>query len=206
MSDHSCNQDSFDKHPKVQKKGVKGEIQVIFGPMFSGKTTELLRRIRRYKIRNDSCIILKTKDSRYSSDENKLMTHDDFNYLDAISCDNLMDKLDEALRHDVIGIDEGQFFSDIIPFAESLANSNKIVIVACLDSDYRREPFGNICYLLAKSEKVTKLSSICHYCKKDAGFSARITKETAIKIIGGKDKYRPVCRTCYCLLLDTENE
>lgn len=185
------------KAPKPLKLAKKGEIQVIYGPMFSGKSTELLRRIRRYRVRNDSCILVKTKDSRYLNDETKVVTHDQFNFLEAISCDNLMESVEEVKHYDVIGIDEAQFFPDIIQFCEGMANIGKIVIVACLDSDFRRQPFGKICELIAKSEKVMKLTSICHYCKDDASFSARITTETAIKVIGGRDKYRPVCRSCY---------
>jgi thymidine kinase len=190
-----------------QKKdnATKGEIQVIFGPMFSGKSTELLRRIRRFKVRNDSCVLLKTKDERYINDNDKVVTHDEFNYLEALSCDFLFEKIDRALGYDVIGIDEGQFFSDIIEFSECMANMGKIVIIACLDSDFRREPFGKICEMIAKAEKVTKLTSICHYCKEDASFSARISRETAIKVIGGRDKYRPVCRACYYNLAHSEN-
>ena len=178
-------------------KSKRGEIQVIYGPMFSGKSTELLRRIRRFRVRDDSCLILKTKDKRYTNDEEKVVTHDHYNFLEALSCDNLFERELDARGYDVIGIDEGQFFTDIIPFCESMANIGKIVIVACLDSDFRREPFGSICHLIAKAEKVTKLSSICHYCKEDASFSARLTHETEIKVIGGRDKYRPVCITCY---------
>ncbi|OMJ94059.1 hypothetical protein SteCoe_2829 [Stentor coeruleus] len=180
---------------EVKKK--RGEIQVIYGPMFSGKSTELLRRIRRFKVRNDSCLLLKTKDNRYIGDDDKVVTHDQFNFLKALSCDTLSERLEEAKQYDVIGIDEAQFFTDIIQFSELMANLGKIIIIACLDSDFRREPFGNICQLIAKAEKVIKLTSICHYCKEDASFSARLTAETAIKVIGGRDKYRPVCRTCY---------
>lgn len=188
-----------EKLPLRKSKAKKGEIQVIFGPMFSGKSTELLRRIRRYRVRNDSCILLKTKDNRYENDEDKVITHDLINYLDAFACDSLFEAEDIADSHDVIGIDEGQFFDDIIQFVEVMANRGKIVIIACLDSDFRREPFGTICQLCAKAEKVTKLSSICHYCKDDAAFSARLSGEQAIKVIGGPDKYKPVCRTCYYL-------
>ena len=186
------------------RRGKSGEIQVIYGPMFSGKSTELLRRIRRFRIRNDSCVLLKTKDNRYVDDDDKVVTHDQFNFLEALSCDNLFEKFEEAKQFDVVGIDEGQFFKDIIQFCEDLANLGKIVIVACLDSDFRREPFGGICQLIAKAEKITKLSSICHYCKDDAAFSARITSETAIKVIGGRDKYRPVCRSCYSDIVQHE--
>ena len=196
----------YETPEKIQKvvRSKKGEIQVIYGPMFSGKSTELLRRIRRFKVRDDSCLLLKTKDKRYMEDEQKVVTHDQCNFLEAISCDNLLEKTQEASNFDVIGIDEGQFFGDIIQFCEMMANLGKIIIVACLDSDFRREPFGNICQLIAKAEKVTKLSSICHYCKEDAAFSARLTAETAIKVIGGRDKYRPVCRTCYSDIVQSE--
>ena len=165
----------------------RGELQVIFGPMFSGKTSELLRRIRRFQIRNDSCILLKTKDSRYDNDNDKVVTHDLFNYLEAISCDCLFEVEAHAEDCDIIGIDEGQFFPDIGEFAEEMANRGKVVIVACLDSDFRREPFGNICNLVAKAETVTKLTSICLYCKGEASFSARISEEIDIKVIGGQD-------------------
>jgi thymidine kinase len=189
--------------PLLAKK--KGEIQVIYGPMFSGKSTELLRRIRRFRIKNESCLLLKTKDNRYVDDDEKVVTHDQFNFLEAMACDYLFEKQEEAKHFDVIGIDEGQFFKDIIPFAESMANLGKVIIVACLDSDFRREPFGNICELIAKAEKITKLTSICYYCKEDASFSARITQETAIKVIGGRDKYRPVCRSCYNDMISHES-
>jgi thymidine kinase len=194
---HALDFETPVKTSKISKITKKGEIQVIYGPMFSGKSTELLRRIRRYRVRNDSCILLKTKDNRYVDDDSKVVTHDQFNFLDALSCDNLMESVEEVKHYDVIGIDEGQFFTDIIQFCEGMANIGKIVIVACLDSDFRRQPFGKICELIAKAEKVMKLTSICHYCKDDASFSARITSETAIKVIGGRDKYRPVCRSCY---------
>ena len=196
----------FDTPEKLAKvrRGKSGEIQVIYGPMFSGKSTELLRRIRRFRIRNDSCVLLKTKDNRYLDDDDKVVTHDQHNFLEALSCDNLFEKFEEVKHFDVVGIDEGQFFKDIIPFCEDLANLGKIVIVACLDSDFRREPFGSICQLIAKAEKITKLSSICHYCKDDAAFSVRITSETEIKVIGGRDKYRPVCRSCYSDIVQHE--
>lgn len=78
-----------------------------------------------------------------------------------------------------------------------MANRGKIVVVAALDSDFRREEFGEICKLVAKAERVTKLHSICHFCKDDASFTARVSSETEQKVIGGADKYRPVCRICY---------
>lgn len=178
-------------------KPICGMVQVIYGPMFSGKTTELLRRVRIYRIRGAVCLLLKTKDSRYENDIHNVMTHDQFNYLEAVSCDSLYEREGLVGEADIVAIDEGQFFPDIVEFCEELANRGKIVIVACLDSDYRREPFGNICSLVAKSEQVTKLGSICRYCKTDAYFTARISAETELRVIGGLDKYVPVCRRCY---------
>ena len=183
--------------PRRQPRKELGHIQVIFGPMFSGKTSELLRRVRRYQIRKDECLLLKTLDKRYSNDLNKVITHDKVNYLEALGCERLYDMYDHAMLADIIGIDEGQFFPDIIEFAEEMANNGKVVIIASLDSDYKRDPFGNICSLVAKAESVTKLSSICISCKGEACFTARVTPETDVKVIGGRNKYKPVCRSCY---------
>ena len=175
----------------------RGMIQVIFGPMFSGKTTELLRRIRRYNIRDDHCILLKTRDTRFQDDFDKVVSHDQTNWLHGLACDRLFDQVEAAKIADVIGIDEGQFFPDLAEFCETMAQLGKVVIVAALDSDYRREAFGTILSIVPKAESVTKLSSICYLCKEDAAFTARLTAETEVKVVGALDKYRPVCRTCY---------
>ena len=174
----------------------KGMIQIICGPMFSGKTTELLRRVRRYMIQNEQCLLLKSTEERYKDSLRRIVSHDQ-HYLEAHPCDKLYDKFQEACSAGVIGIDEGQFFEDIVPFSEELANRGKIVIIASLDSDFRREPFGKITELIAKAEDITKLTSICFLCKQDAAFSARITPEQDVVLIGGSEKYRPVCRACY---------
>ena len=198
---HSAS--DFESPPKIWAKTVEaqskqlGHIQVIFGPMFSGKTSELLRRIRRYQVRKDSCLLLKTRDERYGNDFDRIITHDKFSAVEALGCERLYEHLEAALAADIVGVDEGQFFPDVIEFAEELANKGKVVIIACLDSDYRRDPFGSICGLVAKAESVTKLSSICITCKGEGSFTARVTPETDIKVIGGRNKYRPVCRTCY---------
>ena len=175
----------------------KGEIQVIFGPMFSGKTTELLRRIRRYQIRNNSCIVIKTPESRYDEELNQVVSHDLTNSLEAISSEKLTGCLTTVFEYQVIGIDEGQFFPDLVEFCDEMANRGKVVIVACLDADFKRNPFGNVCNLIPKAEKVCKLRSICTQCKKSAAFTARLTNETEVKVIGGLEKYKPVCRSCY---------
>jgi thymidine kinase len=125
------------------------------------------------------------------------VSHDLTNWIAAVACDLLYDQVDLALKADVIGIDEGQFFPDLKAFCEEMANAGKVVIVAALDSDYRREEFFGVCSLIAKAEKVSKLTSVCYLCKDDASFTARLSQETTLKVIGGMDKYRPVCRACY---------
>lgn len=140
--------------------------------------------------------MIKTKDKDYNGDTEKIIA-DNGICLPARSCDLLYEVVEEANNCSLIAIDDGQFFSDIIDFSEDMANRGKIVIVACLDSDFRRNPFGATCDLISKAENITKLSSICFYCGQYASFSLRISNETALKIYGGLEKYKPVCRTCY---------
>ncbi|CAG9311934.1 unnamed protein product [Blepharisma stoltei] len=185
------------------KRPHKGEIQIIFGPMFSGKSTELLRRVNRYIIRDDLCLLIKTKDNKFNENDEKIYTHDHMS-LSARSCDLLFELVEDAALYDVIAIDDGQFFPDIIEFSDEMANRGKVVIVACLDSDFKREPFGCVCHLAAKSEKITKLSSICSYCGEDAWFSVRISGEKEVKVYGGLEKYQPVCRSCYFMRTGAE--
>ena len=113
----------------------------------------------------------------------------------------------KALDYEVVGIDEGQFFSDLIPFSESLANVGKIVIIAALDGTYQRTAFGDILKLVPLSESIIKLNAICMVCYNTAGFTKRITNEKAVELIGGTDKYMAVCRECYHMKKNsTKNE
>lgn len=98
---------------------------------------------------------------------------------------------------DVIGIDEGQFFPDIVPFCEDMANGGKVVIVAALDGTFQRKGFGSILELVPLAESVTKLTAVCMMCYADGSFSKRIGSETAVEVIGGADKYVAVCRACF---------
>ncbi|QQG31553.1 Thymidine kinase [Swinepox virus] len=172
-----------------------GFIHLILGPMFSGKSTELIRLVNRYQIATYNCKVIKySKDNRYGNDA--VYTHDKC-YISAVSTDSLFDikyTLDDV---DIVGIDEGQFFNDIVEFCEYMANKGKIVIVAALDGTYERKPFGNILNLIPLSEKVTKLNAICMICHRDASFSKRLSDEKEIELIGGKEKYLSVCRSCY---------
>lgn len=174
---------------------MAGNIQVVLGPMFSGKSTELIRRIRRYIAAQQKCLILKyTKDTRYHT--NNIATHDQI-MCEAIPCAQLRNFESTALEHDVIGIDEGQFFPDIAEFCEQLANAGKTVIVAALDGDFRRQPFGRILDLIPISEDVLKLKAVCVQCHGDASFSKRIVESEQIELIGGADKYIASCRNCF---------
>ena len=171
----------------------KGQVQVIFGPMFSGKSTELLRRIRRYQIANQDCLVIKyAKDNRYSTDE--VATHDK-QAIPAIKATKLLNI--NTSRFSVIGVDEGQFFEDIVPFAEIMADRGKIVIVAALDGTFERKPFGTILNLIPIAESVIKLSAVCNTCFREAAFTKRISNEKEVEVIGGSDKYLAVCRQCY---------
>uniref|UniRef100_T1J2J9 Thymidine kinase, cytosolic n=1 Tax=Strigamia maritima TaxID=126957 RepID=T1J2J9_STRMM len=173
----------------------KGQIQIIFGPMFSGKTTELIRRLRRFKIANYKCLIVKyANDTRY--DASGLATHDR-QVLSAVSA-VLLEPLDTtAAAFDVIGIDEGQFFNDVVSFSEKMANLGKIVIVAALDGTFQRKGFGDILNLVPLAESVIKLTAVCMKCFAEASYTKRKGKDTAIEVIGGADKYMAVCRGCF---------
>eukprot|EP00817_Percolomonadidae_sp_ATCC50343_P006108 CAMPEP_0117431704 /NCGR_PEP_ID=MMETSP0758-20121206/11244_1 /TAXON_ID=63605 /ORGANISM="Percolomonas cosmopolitus, Strain AE-1 (ATCC 50343)" /LENGTH=169 /DNA_ID=CAMNT_0005220991 /DNA_START=154 /DNA_END=659 /DNA_ORIENTATION=- len=115
----------------------------------------------------------------------------------ALPTDKLMAAAHIIEEYDVIGIDEGQFFPDIKEFAEYAANKNKVVIVAALDGTFERKTFGDVCELIPKAEKVTKLLAVCAQCQADAAFSKRLTQETSTVCVGGAEKYIAVCRECY---------
>uniref|UniRef100_A0A1B6M596 Thymidine kinase n=1 Tax=Graphocephala atropunctata TaxID=36148 RepID=A0A1B6M596_9HEMI len=184
------NGNSFDYHKK-------GQIQVIFGPMFSGKTTELIRRLKRYQFANYRCMIVRyAKDLRYSSTE--VATHDR-QKLPAVSMMELTPLESETENIDVIGIDEAQFFPDTVEFCERMANSGKIVVVAALDGTYQRQGFGNILSLVPLAENVTKLTAVCMSCFNEASFTKRLGAEKEVEVIGGEEKYMAVCRKCHQL-------
>nr|ACO11457.1 Thymidine kinase [Caligus rogercresseyi] len=172
-----------------------GQIQLIIGPMFSGKSTELIRRLRRLLCAKFKCLIVKySKDDRY--DENGIATHDRTT-MDAVSCLTPESLAEKAEDFHVIGIDEGQFFPDIVPFAERMASQNKIVIIAALDSTFQRKGFPHILELIPLAERVTKFNSVCMKCFKEGSFNKRITQEMELEVIGGSESYVSVCRSCY---------
>eukprot|EP00742_Colponemidia_sp_Colp-10_P009141 GILJ01009943.1.p1 GENE.GILJ01009943.1~~GILJ01009943.1.p1 ORF type:complete len:253 (+),score=26.85 GILJ01009943.1:28-759(+) len=172
-----------------------GHIEVVFGPMFSGKSTELLRRIRRHTIANRKCLVIKySMDNRYSED---CMSTHDRQMIHAQPCKVLREVNDMFDDYDIIGIDEGQFFPDLVEMCEKFANRGKTVIVAALDGTFQRKAFGSVLELIPLAEKVTKLTAVCSHCFKDASFTKRLGNETAVEVIGGAEKYLPVCRACF---------
>jgi len=164
--------------------------------MFSGKTEELIRRLKRARIANMRVEIFKpAKDSRY--DMTKVISHDE-NTILSIVVSRSDEILDKSADIKVIGIDEAQFFDDDLPrVCETLALRGARVIVAGLDMDFKGSPFGPIPALLAMAEYVTKVHAICPHCGNLATHSYRLTAETETIVLGEKDKYEPRCRICY---------
>ena len=174
----------------------RGFIEVICGSMFSGKTEELIRRLKRVKIANLKAEIFKPKiDIRYH--EQQIISHDE-NAIISTPIDNSQTILLLAQNVDVIGIDEAQFFDDQLPdVCDQLALNGIRVIVAGLDMDYSGKPFGQMPNLLAKADYITKLHAICVVCGNIANYSYRKSPEMSQLVLGEKDLYEPRCRKCY---------
>lgn len=169
-------------------------IELIIGPMFSGKSTELIKICNKYAISKYKCVLVKySEDTRY--DDNNVITHDMVkSRIKSIKTLRLSDIFDELIKYDVIGIDEGQFYEDINII---IRLANKIIIVAALDGTFEQKPFLNVINLIPQCEKVNKLNAICMKCYKDnAAFTKRITNEKELQIIGSCDKYISICRQC----------
>ena len=177
---------------------ISGRIDIIMGCMFSGKSTEIIRLINRYKALEKKILIVNhSSDTRYK--ENSISTHSNIN----ISCFSTADlatlKTDEKYDYngtDVIVIEEGQFFENLYDFAVQAADKdNKIVIIAGLDGDSNREEFGDIIKLIPKCDSVVKLHALCSICKDGtlACFTKRIVKNQS-KILVGVNEFIPVCR------------
>ena len=176
----------------------RGWIEVICGSMFSGKTEEMIRRLKRVKIANLKAEIFKpTIDTRY--DENNVVSHDS-NIIQSTPVSNSQNILLMANNVDVVGIDEAQFFdNEIANVCETLAKQGIRVIVAGLDMDYLGNPFGQMPNLLAKADYITKLHAICVKCGHIANISYRKTAQEGQVLVGEKDIYEPRCRVCAAL-------
>ena len=183
----------LEPHFKGQRSGW---IEVICGSMFSGKTEELIRRLKRAKIANQKVEIFKPKiDTRY--DEVAVVSHDSNSILSTpIAHSSKMLELIGAVN--VIGVDEAQFFDkELTDVCQTLALKGIRVIVAGLDMDYKGNPFGPMPNLLAVAEYITKVHAICQHCGNLATHSYRLAAEKGQVVLGEKDSYEPRCRTCY---------
>ncbi|MCU0375126.1 MAG: thymidine kinase [Chitinophagaceae bacterium] len=182
----------------------RGWIEVICGSMFSGKTEELIRRLKRARIANLRVEIFKPAiDVRY--DEVKIVSHDE-NAIMSTPIDNSQKILLLSGDVDVIGIDEAQFFdAEIIRVCQLLASRGARVIVAGLDMDYMGKPFGQMPNLLAIADYITKLHAICVKCGNIASFSHRTAAKTGQVLLGEKDSYEPLCRKHYFEAMGTQH-
>ena len=172
-----------------------GSIEVICGSMFSGKTEELIRRLKRAKIANQKIQIFKPSlDSR----NNEYIESHDKNRIKSLTVKTSYDVYDIGKDFDVIGIDEVQFFDDeIVSVCNSLANNGVRVIAAGLDMDYLGNPFGPMPNLMAIAEYVTKVHAVCSKTGNIANYSYRKNKEDSIILIGEKDEYEALSRELF---------
>jgi thymidine kinase len=174
----------------------RGWIEVICGSMFSGKTEELIRRLKRARIAHLKVEIFKpAMDIRYN--EQKIVSHDE-NAILSTPIENSQTILLLANEVDVVGIDEAQFFDDQLPdVCDQLALKGIRVIIAGLDMDYTGKPFGQIPFLLSKADYITKLHAICMQCGNIASYSYRKSTNEQQVLLGEQDHYEPRCRHCY---------
>ena len=176
--------------------GRHGSIEVITGSMFSGKTEELIRRLRRARFAGLKVEIFKPSvDIRYSG--TMVVSHDEKSIVSTL-VGNAASILLLAGDVDVVGIDEAQFFDNsVVDVCNKLADNGVRVVVAGLDMDFMGKPFGPIPALLSIAEYITKVHAICMHCGGLAQYSHRKSEESQVLVLGEKDKYEPLCRDCY---------
>jgi thymidine kinase len=176
--------------------GRRGSIEVITGSMFSGKTEELIRRLRRAQYAGMKVEIFKPSlDNRYS--ENRVVSHDDKSIL-STPVDNSSAILLLAGDVHVVGIDEAQFFDNsIVDVCNELANKGVRIVIAGLDMDFMGKSFGPMPALLSIAEFVTKVHAICMRCGNLAQYSYRKSEDEQVVLLGEKNLYEPLCRNCY---------
>ena len=181
---------------KLRETHKRGSIEVICGSMFSGKTEELIRRLKRAKIAKQNVEIFKpTIDNRYSDVE--VVSHDS-NSIHSTPVENSASILLLTGDVDVVGIDEAQFFDDgIVDVCRELTMRGIRVIVAGLDMDFKGNPFGPMPALCAIADDVYKVHAICVKCGQLANFSHRMVANEKQVMLGEKSEYQPLCRTCY---------
>jgi len=174
-------------------------IEIIMGCMFSGKSTELIRRLKRHRAINQKILVINSaKDTRSSN--NVIKTHN----LDTLACmkvADLMDAFDFVYDHecDVVAIDEAQFFTGLREFIQNISPHVKRIIIAGLDGDFLQKPFGEIFKVLPMADEVIKLHALCMVCNDGtlAPFTKRFCEDTTTQeLVGDQDIYKAVCRKC----------
>ena len=180
----------------IKEQNSFGSIEVICGNMFSGKTEELIRRLRRAKIARLNVKIFKPKiDTRY--EEGNIVSHNQLK-LESLAVKSINELNDLTSDADVVGIDEAQFFDEsIIEVAKDLSSKGKRVIIAGLDTDFKGEPFGPMPKLMCEADFLDKLQAICVKCGNPASYTQRLSKDNKQVVIGETDIYEARCRHCY---------
>lgn len=189
----------------LKETSKRGRIEVVCGSMFSGKTEELIRRLKRAKFAKQRVEIFKPAvDTRYS--EENVVSHDS-NAIASTPVDSSASILLFTSEIDVVGIDEAQFFDmGLIDVCKQLANSGIRVIVAGLDMDFKGTPFGPMPGLCAIAEEVSKVHAICVKCGDLANFSHRTVKNDKQFLLGETEEYEPLCRSCYQIAVQEDQE
>lgn len=183
--------------PPPQQRSAVGWVEVIAGSMFSGKSEELIRRLRRAKIARQKVQVFKPLiDARFS--DNHIVSHSEMRHESSNihSAAEIMEKFEHGTE--VVGIDEGQFFDDeLVNVANELARRGVRVIIAGLDQDYTGKPFEPMPQLLAIAEYITKTHAICLKCGQTANYSQRTFESEERVAVGASDKYEARCRACF---------
>ena len=188
---------------EIAKKA--GSIEVICGSMFSGKTEELIRRMKRAQFAKQTVEIYKPCiDVRYSED--KVVSHDSHS-IHSTPIESPAQMLELSNDVEVVGVDEAQFFDDsLIEVVQTLANRGIRVIIAGLDTDFLGKPFGPMPALMAVAEDIQKVHAICVKCGSPANHSHRLSKSEELVLLGEKDEYEPLCRHCYNAAIEAEKD
>ncbi len=187
----------------LENANKKGWIEVICGSMFSGKTEELIRRMRRAQFANQKVEIFKPQiDNRYSVEE--VVSHDS-NSIRSTPVESSQNILLLSFDVEVVGIDEAQFFdAGLVDVCRTLADNGVRVIIAGLDMDFTGKPFGPMPLLMATAEYVTKVHAICVRCGNLAHHSHRLSASGEQVLLGEKDIYEPICRHCFAAVFEGE--
>lgn len=182
----------------TEENTQQGWIEVICGSMFSGKTEELIRRLKRAAFAKQTILLFKPRiDDRYATET--IVSHQGQTW-QAVQVDSATQVLDNWRNEQIVAIDEVQFFDEaIVAVCNELANKGVRVIVAGLDMDFKGLPFGPMPQMMAIAEYVSKVHAICVSCGKLAQFSHRTVAQTEQVLVGAVEKYKPLCRTCYLI-------